>query len=199
MAVAPFFGVVRTPGGKEMMAEPEREPQNNPLDDVAAAASVGLEGQTVSVNGSAARRIDAGQVKMQASSAGKIQAHAVSMENSAAGIAKAGSLEAHDSALGMTIGREVYLKKSVTPVVFAGKVKASEVRTVFFAAGKVQGKVQTVFTIWSALAVGFGLGAALIGLGKLLSHNPSQASPHVANAPASNEQRSKAASRRKNL
>jgi hypothetical protein len=29
--------------------------------------------------------------------------------------------------------------------------------------------VQTVFTIWSALAAGFGLGAALIGLGKIFS------------------------------
>src|SRR5215203_244751 len=88
-----FFRCHEIPGVEETMADTEREPQSNPLDDVAAAASDSLKGQTVSVNGSAARRIDAGQVKMQGSSAGSIHAHAVSLENSAAGIASAGSLE----------------------------------------------------------------------------------------------------------
>ncbi len=46
------------------MAETEREPKNNSLEDVAAAASDTLHGQTVSVTGSATRRINAGQVKM---------------------------------------------------------------------------------------------------------------------------------------
>jgi hypothetical protein len=169
MAVAPFFGARQRPGKKEIMAETEREPQNNPLEDVAAAASDTLHGQTVSLTGSATRRIDAGQVKMQASSAGRIQAHAVHLENSATGMASAGSIETHDSALGFTLGREVHLAESVTPVVVAGKVEAGEVRTVLLAAGKVQGNVQAVFTIWSALAAGLGLGAALFGLGKVLS------------------------------
>lgn len=186
MVVAPFFGVRKIPGVKEIMAETEREPQNNPLEDVAAAASDSLKGQTVSVNGSAARRIDAGQVKMQASSAGTIHAHAVSMENSAGVIASAGSLETHDSALGVAIGREVTLKKSVTPVVVAGKVKAAEIRTVFLAAGKVQGKVQTVFTIWTALAAGIGVGAALFGLGQVASRRSPQAKSGVSDAQAEN-------------
>ena len=174
------------PGEKETMADTEREPQNNPLDDVAAAASDSLKGQTVSVNGSAARRIDAGQVKMQGSSAGTIHAHAVSLDSSATAFASAGSLETRDSAIGLTIGREVTLKKSVTPVVIAGKVKAAEMRTVFLAAGKVQGKVHTVFTIWSALAAGLGVGAALFGLGKLASRRTPQAKTEVAGATTTN-------------
>jgi hypothetical protein len=119
---------------------------------------------------------------MQASSAGTIHAHAVSLENSAAVIASAGSLETHDSALGLAIGREVTLKKSATPVVIAGKVKAAEVRTLFLAAGKVQGKVQTVFTIWTALAAGIGVGAALFGLGQLASRRSPQAKSGAAGA-----------------
>jgi hypothetical protein len=81
----------------------------------------------------------------------------------------AGSIETHDSALGVTFGREVHLMQSATPLVIAGKVEATEVRTVLLAAGKVQGNVHAVFTIWSALAAGFGVGAALIGLGTILS------------------------------
>jgi hypothetical protein len=81
----------------------------------------------------------------------------------------AGSVETHDSALGVTFGRKVHLTQSATPLVIAGKVEATEVRTVLLAAGKVQGHVQAVFTIWSALAAGFGVGAALIGLGTILS------------------------------
>ncbi len=69
----------------------------------------------------------------------------------------------------MAFGRQVHLEKSVTPLVVAGRLQATEVRTVLLVAGKVQGNVQAVFTIWSALAAGFGLGAALIGLGKVLS------------------------------
>lgn len=151
------------------MAETEREPKNNSLEDVAAAASDTLHGQTVSVTGSATRRINAGQVKMHTSSAGRIQAHTVNMENSAAALVSAGSLETSDSTLGMAFGRQVHLEKSVTPLVVAGRLQATEVRTVLLVAGKVQGNVQAVFTIWSALAAGFGLGAALIGLGKVLS------------------------------
>jgi hypothetical protein len=174
-----------TLGEKKTMADSDRGPQNNPpqnssLEEVAAAASDRLHGQLVAVTGSATRRIDAGQVKMQASSAGKIKAHAVRMENSGAGLVNAGSLETHDSAVGVTIGREVQLKKSVTPFIFARKVKAPEVRTVLLAAGKVQGNVRAVFTVWSALAAGFGLGAALLGLGKLLASTPRAASPQSA-------------------
>lgn len=151
------------------MADTEREPQRNPLEDVAAAASDGLQGKTVSLTGSAARRVDAGQVKMHASSAGSVKAHAVHLENSAAALVNAGALDAHNSAIVLTLGSEVHLTQSGTPVVVAGKVEAKEVRTVLLAAGKVQGKVKAVFTIWSALAAGFGLGAALIGLGKIFS------------------------------
>jgi hypothetical protein len=166
---------------KKTMADSEREPQNNPsqkssLEEVAAAASDRLQGQSVAVTGSATRRIDAGQVKMQASSAGQVKAHAVRMENSASGVVNAGSMETHDSAVGVTIGRDVQLKKSMTAFIFARKVKASEVRTVLLAAGKVQGDVRAVFTVWSALAAGFGLGAALLGLGKVLTSKPQSAS-----------------------
>jgi hypothetical protein len=180
----PFFGTSWVPKGKETMAEVERESQNNPLDDVAAAASDRLHGKTISFVGSATGQIDAGQVKMQASSAGRIQAHAVHMENAAAGMVSAGSLETHDSLLGMTVAREAHLTDSLTPLVVASRVEAKEVRTVLLVAGKVQGNVQTVFTLWSALAAGFGLGAALIGLGTIFSRR----------APAT-----KAASRRKNV
>jgi hypothetical protein len=151
------------------MAETEREPQHNPLEDVAAAASDSLHGQTVSLTGSATRRVDAGQVKMQASSAGSIKSHAAHLENSAAGLVTAGSIETHDSAIGLAVGREVHLSRSATPLILAAKVESTEVRTVLLAAGKVQGNVQAVFTIWSALAAGFGVGAALIGLGQLFS------------------------------
>jgi hypothetical protein len=116
------------------------------------------------------------------------------LENSAAGIASAGSLETHDSAVGLAIGREVTLKKSVTPVVVAGKVKAAEIRTVFLAAGKVQGKVQTVFTIWSALAAGVGVGAALFGLGQLASRRSPQVKTEGTGAATTNA--SKNASKR---
>ena len=167
--VVPFFGLMWIPRRKEIMADLERDPQNNPLEDVAAAASNYLQGEKISLTGSSTRRIDAGQVKMQASSAGRVQAHAVHMENSAAGMVRAGSLETHNSASVVTIAREVHLTESGTPVVIAGDVKAAQVRTVLLAAGKVHGNVQTVFTVWSALAAGFGLGAALLGLGKIFS------------------------------
>jgi hypothetical protein len=75
------------------------------------------------------------------------------------------------------------MKKSITPLVIAGKVKASDVRTVFLVSGKMDGKVQTVFTLWSALAAGVGVGAALFGLGKLFSRTspaPSVAGPKAA-------------------
>jgi len=108
-------------------------------------------------------------VKMQASSAGSIKSHAAHLESSAAGLVTAGSVETRDSAIGLTVGRDVHLSQSVTPLIVAAKVEATEVRTVLLAAGKVQGNVQAVFTIWSALAAGFGLGAALIGLGKAIS------------------------------
>jgi hypothetical protein len=154
------------------VAESERETQNNPLEDVAAAASDNLQGKTVSISGSAARSINAGQVKMQASSAGRIQAHAVQMENSAAALVNAGSVETHGSAAAFTVGREIHLEDSFTPLLVAGKVKASRVRAVFLLAGEVRGDVHIIFTVWSALAVGFGFGAALLTLGKLFSRRP---------------------------
>jgi hypothetical protein len=89
----------------------------------------------------------------------------------------------------------VHLKKSVTPLVVAGKVKANEVRTVLLAAGKVQGNVKAVFTIWSALAAGIGLGAALIGLGSLLSRHVPASNP-ISN-PVSNPVKPKAVAPRK--
>lgn len=187
------------------MADTEREPQNNSLEDVAAAASRTLPGQTVSVEGSAARHIDAGQVKMQASSAFNIQTHAANVQNSAVAFVNAGAVDAQESAIGLVVGKDVQLKKSATPVIVAGKVKASDVRTVFLMAGRVQGKVQTVFTVWSALAAGFGLGAALLGLGKLFASQPApsrtvadKAKPREINptSPGPSSASSKATSRR---
>jgi hypothetical protein len=67
----------------------------------------------------------------------------------------------------------------MAPLIFARKVKATEARVVLLAAGKVQGNVQSVFTIWSALAAGFGLGAALIALGKMFSRRPTGSKPRA--------------------
>jgi hypothetical protein len=167
-----FSGSTLTPGGEKTMADSEREPQNNSLEEVAAAASDRLQAQQVSVNASAARHIEAGQVKMNASSVGRIKAHAVRMENSAAALANTGSLEAQESAVGATIAREVTLKKSMSPLIIAKKVKLTESRVLLLVAGKVQGNVRAVFTIWSALAAGFGVGAALITLGKFFARRP---------------------------
>ncbi len=46
----------------------------------------------------------------------------------------------------------------------AGRVRAENVQSVFVLAGQVQGNVKSVFTLWTALAVGVGVGVALFGL-----------------------------------
>ena len=70
----------------------------------------------------------------------------------------------------MIVPRTATLRDCSTPLLLAGEVKAEKVNTVFLVAGRAQGSIQAVFTIWSALAAGIGLGAAIVGLRTLARH-----------------------------
>lgn len=146
------------------MSDSGQNRDENPLDDLAAGMSDSATGKNVTLQSSSAMEVDAGQVQMQQSSAGKIKAHAVRIENSAAGFVRAGTVDAHDSAVGMAAARNLHMKESASPFLVAGSVEADEVNSVFLAAGRVRGTVHTVFTLWTALAAGLGMGAALFGL-----------------------------------
>jgi hypothetical protein len=150
------------------MAEDPRPDDNNVLQDFAGVAADQVQGERVAMTGSAAKQVEGGQVTMTGSSAGAVKAHALHMENSAAGAVAGGAVEVRHSAVGAVAGREVTLQATSVGMLAAQTVQATNVRTVALLAGQVRGNVETVFTLWTALAAGAGLGVALFGLRALV-------------------------------
>lgn len=151
------------------MADEHREHNDNPLDEAAAQASGRLqadrvEADHVAVAGSAVQRVEAGQVQMSGSSAGHVQAHALHVEGSAVGSVRGGAVELADGLVGIATGEAVKLKDVAASFIVARHAEAEQVRTVVLVAGRVDGSVSTVFTVWTALAAGAGMGVALFGL-----------------------------------
>jgi hypothetical protein len=148
------------------MGERDKKPleDENPLEEVAAQAGSAMGSRRVAVTGSNLGRVEAGQVQMTGSSALRVKGHAVRMESSAAGVVTGGSVEANRSGVVMAVARDLTLNEAGAPLVVAGQVKAETVRTVVMLAGQVQGNVQTVFSLWTALAAGVGAGVAFFGL-----------------------------------
>jgi hypothetical protein len=147
----------------------QHKPDENPLEDAAAAMSEGLTGTSVEVEQASKRHIEGGQVHMTDSAAKSVSASALHMEDSAALVVHSGSVDVNEGAIGVSISSNAMLNNSTTGVVVSRNVKASDVRSMMLIAGKVDGDVETVFTPLTALAAGAGLAFGLVSITSLFT------------------------------
>ncbi len=151
------------------MAEQPHDHPENPLEELAARLSGRLARKPVDLHEKSATHVEGGQISMKESAARSIRASALHMEDSAAGYVRAGSVDAGESMIGVAVAGNATLRDVTNSALVARHVEADHVRTVFLAAGRVEGRISTFFTPWTAFAAGAGLGVTLLSGKSLLA------------------------------
>ena len=143
------------------MSERPEDPEENPLDDLAAELSENLTEKAVEISDSAQTHVEGGQVQMKQSAARTVQASALHMDESAAGLIRSGSVDIVDSAVGAVVARTMHLQETTTSLVVAQTVEASDVRTFFLLTSGARGNLTATLTPQTALFAGAGFGLML--------------------------------------
>jgi hypothetical protein len=130
-----------------------------------------VEGERVTMTSSGARSLSARSLQMENSGAVAATAERMVLQGSSAIIARADHLRAARSRmLFVGVGEMTAEQDVATGMLNAGTVSASgDVRAVFLASGEVsaEGDVQVTFDPMSAFALGAGIAAGLLVLGRL--------------------------------
>ena len=151
------------------MHEQNRQPGENPLEDLADELSRTLGETPKEIDSESAQHVQAGQVWMRNSAARSVSAHAVHSEDSALGLIRANTVDVHKSASGFIAAQDVRLDESTNTVTIAKTAKMQNATSILLIAGRVEGDVKSALTPLSAFAVGAGLGAMFYLLKNILS------------------------------
>ncbi|MEZ4708033.1 MAG: hypothetical protein R3A44_12545 [Caldilineaceae bacterium] len=151
------------------MHEHNRQPGENPLEDLADELSQVLGDTPTELDSESTQHVQAGQVWMRNSAARTVDAHAVHSEDSALGVIRANTVDVNKSAAGFIVAQEVHLDESTNTVTIAKTAKVQNSTSVLLIAGRVEGDVKSVLTPMSAFAVGAGLGVMFYLLKSILS------------------------------
>lgn len=136
----------------------EEKSDDNPLEEAAADLSSDLEGKRVDLEDSAVGVVQGGHVAMRDSAARSVRAQALNMSDSAAGFVLTKSLDMREAAIGFAASEQVTVQSGNIGLLASGRLKAEELCTWLVVAGKVEGNVNTKFSLLSALALGAGFG-----------------------------------------
>ncbi|MEZ4658917.1 MAG: hypothetical protein R2911_15230 [Caldilineaceae bacterium] len=150
------------------MHEHNRQPGENPLEDLADELSRVLGDNQKELNAESAQHVQAGQVWMRNSAARTVDAHAVHSEDSALGLVRANTVDVNKSASGFIVAQDVHLDDSTNTVTIAKTAKVQNSTSVLLIAGRIEGDVKSVLTPWSAFAVGAGIGVVIYLLKNIL-------------------------------
>lgn len=110
--------------------------------------------------------LEADRVVVQQGGARNIRANYVEIHQSGAALIEADQVTMQQSGLVAALASQAKLQDCQVGAVIAQNVQADSTRSLFLAAGKVEGNVNTVISLPVALAAGalFGLIVGLIGL-----------------------------------
>ena len=151
------------------MHEHNKQPGQNPLEDLADELSQALGDNQRELEETSAAQVQAGQVRMRDSAARTINAHALHSEDSALGFIRANMVEVSKSALGITVAQEAHLDESTNTVIIAKTANVKNSTSVLLIAGRIEGDVKSILTPVSALAIGAGIGVMVYLLKNIFS------------------------------
>ena len=144
----------------------------NPLEEFAAQMSETLGGDRVELTDTSIENVQGGQIQMKYSSAQSVEAHAIHLEESVSAVVRTNSLDVNDSGIAFLSAQQAKLKNVTNSVLAANHVEARDVRTVVLLAGRVEGKVRTLLTVRTALAIGAGFYLASLLVRTVFSRIP---------------------------